>query len=73
MDEQLERSVLGCILSGADIPPALDAAMFACLQNRIVFKAIAAMKEQGNVPDLVTLTHYLQSIGKLDEAGDPLT
>jgi hypothetical protein len=27
------------------------------------------MQEQGNAPDLVKLRHYLQSIGKLDEAG----
>jgi replicative DNA helicase len=71
VEDRLERNVLGCILSGAEIPPALDAGMFAFLRNRVVFKALAAMKEQGNAPDLVTLTHYLQSIGKLDEAGGP--
>ncbi|MDR2070792.1 MAG: hypothetical protein LBP81_05185 [Treponema sp.] len=69
MDDQLERNVLGCILSGADIPPILDVGMFVSLRNRIVFKSLAAMKEQGNAPNLVTLTPYLQSIGKLDEAG----
>ncbi|MDR1250723.1 MAG: AAA family ATPase, partial [Treponema sp.] len=70
MDDQLERNVLGCILSGAETPPVLNAGMFASVRNRIVFKALAAMKEQGNAPDIVTLHYYLQSIGKLDEAGD---
>jgi KaiC/GvpD/RAD55 family RecA-like ATPase len=69
MDDQLERNVLGCILSGADIPPVLDAGMFASIRNRIVFKAIATMKDHDGAPDIVTLPHYLQSIGKLDEAG----
>jgi transposase len=71
MDDQLERNVLGCILSGAEIPPVLDVGMFASVRNRIVFKALGTMKEQGNAPDLVALAHYLQSIGKLDEAGGP--
>jgi hypothetical protein len=71
MDDQLERNVLGCILTGADIPPILEVGMFAFLRNRIVFKALTAMKDQGNAPDIVTLSHYLQSIGKLDEAGGP--
>ncbi|MDR1058564.1 MAG: AAA family ATPase, partial [Treponema sp.] len=71
MDDQLERNVLGCILSGADMPPVLDAGMFVSGRNRTVFKALAAMKDQGTAPDLVTLSHYLKSIGKLDEAGGP--
>jgi replicative DNA helicase len=45
--------------------------MFAFPRNRIVFKALGAMKEQGSAPDISTLSHYLQSIGKLDEAGGP--
>jgi hypothetical protein len=69
-DQLIERNVLGCILSGADIPPVLDAGMFASPRNRIVFKSLTAMKDQGNeAPDILTLTHYLQSIGKLEEAG----
>jgi hypothetical protein len=71
MDDQLERNVLGCILSGADIPPVLDAGIFVSTRNRIIFKALAAMKDQDNAPDIVTLPHYLQSIGKLEEAGGP--
>jgi replicative DNA helicase len=69
MDDRLERNVLGCILSGAEIPLALDVGVFASQRNRIVFKALSAMQEQGNAPDLVTLSHYLQSIRKLDETG----
>jgi replicative DNA helicase len=45
--------------------------MFSSPRNRIVFKASAAMKDQGNAPDIITLTHYLQSVGKLEEAGGP--
>jgi replicative DNA helicase len=71
MDIQLERNVLGCILSGAEIPPVLDTEMFTSPQNRVVFKALTAMKDQGNTPDIVTLSRYLQSIKKLDEAGGP--
>jgi KaiC/GvpD/RAD55 family RecA-like ATPase len=69
MDNQLERNVLGCMLSGADMPSVLDVGMFASLRNRILFKALGIMQEQGNTPDIVTLPHYLQSIGKLEEAG----
>jgi KaiC/GvpD/RAD55 family RecA-like ATPase len=70
-DAALEGNVLGCILSGSEIPPALDAGLFASPLNRTVFKALSAMKDQGNAPDILTLTHYLQSVGKLEEAGGP--
>jgi hypothetical protein len=70
-DADLERNVLGCILSGAEIPLVLDTEMFSSPRNRIVFKSLAAMKDQGNAPDIITLTHYLQSVGKLEEAGGP--
>jgi hypothetical protein len=49
MDDQLERNVLGCILSGAEIPPVLEAGMFASLRNRIVFKSLMAMKPRAAV------------------------
>jgi replicative DNA helicase len=50
MDDQLERNVLGCILSGADIPPVLEVGMFTSPRNRTVFKALTAMTEQGKRP-----------------------
>ncbi|MDR1933044.1 MAG: hypothetical protein LBQ57_09535, partial [Spirochaetales bacterium] len=60
---------LGALLQGARIPPEVSAEMFEYRRDQIIFTAISDMVKEGVTPDILTLTHYLQSAGKLDEAG----
>jgi RecA/RadA recombinase len=66
-----EREVLGCILSGADIPAAIDVRVFASPRNRIIFKAFRTLKEHMVAPDLVILTNHLKDTGELEAVGGP--
>ncbi|GHT83336.1 hypothetical protein FACS1894137_04180 [Spirochaetia bacterium] len=64
-----EGQVLGCILSGADIPAAIEVGMFASGRNRIVFKALSLLKERVASPDLTILVPHLRGTGELEDAG----
>jgi hypothetical protein len=60
---------LGALLQDAKIPAGISPDMFEHRRDQIIFTAIADMIKGGTAPNLITLTHYLQSAGKLDEAG----
>jgi hypothetical protein len=60
---------LGALLQGAKIPADISPDMLEHRRDQIVFTAVSDMVKGGTAPDLVTLTHYLQSTGKLEEAG----
>ncbi|GHT78531.1 hypothetical protein FACS1894130_05280 [Spirochaetia bacterium] len=64
-----DGQVLGCILSGADIPAAIEAGMFASGRNRTIFKAISLLKERVKYPDLTILVPHLRETGELEDAG----
>jgi RecA-family ATPase len=60
---------LGALLQGAKIPAGISPDIFEHRRDQIIFTAISDMVKGGTAPVLVTLAHYLQSTGKLDEAG----
>jgi hypothetical protein len=62
---------LGALLQGAKIPADISPNMIDPRRDQDIFTAISDLVKGETVPDIVTLTHYLQSAGKLDEAGGP--
>ncbi|MCL2007418.1 MAG: AAA family ATPase [Treponema sp.] len=66
-----EKSVLGSILQGADIPDELTDEMFLQPRNKIIFQALKQIKKQC-APDIVILHEHFMKDGKKDnETGGP--
>jgi DnaB helicase-like protein/AAA domain-containing protein len=71
-DPQTERAILGCImLNNAHLAQtgALSANDFSLDANRRIFRAMAAMREDGFPVDLVTLSDHLRCRGDFEAIG----
>lgn len=73
-----EQAILGSLLlegaSGATIPPGisaiLTAASFYREQHGLIYEAMLAVSQRGVPPDLVIISNELETMGRLEEAGN---
>lgn len=70
-DEQAERAVLGCILSGAKCSETGLTAEAFTGPRRHVWEAMAALEQDGRAIDHLTLADRLKARGRLAEVGGP--
>ena len=73
-NREAEQVVLGCaILEPAQTLPTLISSLkpfhFYYPQHQEIYKAILALYEHGKLPDLITLSNYLEENGKLEKVG----
>jgi hypothetical protein len=64
-----EKCLLGCMLSGAEIPDTITAAMFADKRNQTVFNTVKKQSGEGYKPNIVTVTSELLEEKLIDDAG----
>jgi len=70
---EAEKALIGALLINpaayATVAPIVDAADFYLGKARFVYEAIEALKEAGEVPDVVTIADELERRGRLEEIG----
>ena len=69
-DDQIERAVLGSILSGSGIPENISEEMFFSPRNKIIFRALTELSKTC-IPDILLLNRRLCDTGEADSAGGP--
>jgi hypothetical protein len=69
--DQMEREILGALLSGEDIPTFLDGHMFYSGKHSAIYKAARDLQTQGIIPSILSVTKYLGETGQTEVAGGP--
>lgn len=67
----LEQAVLGAALVSREVLPPLLPAEFLLDGHRAVWSRLVAMREAGQVTDLLTVSAALRTAGELDHVGGP--
>lgn len=72
-DVEMEKAVLGALLSDASLYSelGLSPADFFVQRHRWIWNAFTSLREQGQPADFLTVTTYLDQMGKLTETGGP--
>jgi len=67
----LERALLGALLLDGELLEELDVypELFARLEHKIIFKAMASLRREGTALDVVTVAEKLRRMGKLATVG----
>lgn len=71
---EAEQAVLGCLMLEANeafdkVSETIGESDFYQYNHRLIYRAIAALATEGRHPDVVTVTGWLQTHGKLEDAG----